>query len=64
MAPLTEAFKLLALHHTAEHLDDLVALPTKRRWSRTQLLEHLTEVEQQERARAAASNAMFGSGMP
>ena len=33
MAPLADALKLLGLHHTAAHLDDLVALATKRRWS-------------------------------
>jgi hypothetical protein len=37
MAPLPDALKLLGLHHTAEHLDDLVALATKRRWSPPQL---------------------------
>jgi len=37
------------LHHTATHLDDLVALATKRRWSPVQLLEHLVATEQQER---------------
>jgi DNA replication protein DnaC len=51
MAPLSEALKLLGLHHTAAHLDDLVALATTRRWSPTQLVEHLVEVEQPERAR-------------
>ena len=33
------------------HLDDVVALATKRRWSTLQLLEHLVESEQQERTR-------------
>ena len=37
------------MHHTATHLDDLVALATKRRWSPVQLLEHLVATEQQER---------------
>ena len=41
MAPLSETLKTLGLHHTATHLDDLVALATKRRWSPIQLLEHL-----------------------
>jgi hypothetical protein len=36
-------------------LDDLVAQATRRPWSSTQLLEHLVEVEQQERARRASS---------
>ena len=61
MAPLTDALKLLGLHHTAEHLDDLVALATKRRWSPTQLLEHLAEVEQQERARRSLERRLLRS---
>ena len=51
MTPLPEALKTLGWPYTAAHLDDLVALATKRRWSPTQLLEHLVEQEQQERAR-------------
>lgn len=61
MAPLTEALKLLGLHHTAGHLDDLVAQATKRRWSPTQLLEHLVEVEQQERARRSLERRLLRS---
>ena len=55
MAPLADTLKLLGLHHTAEHLADLVALATKRRWSPTQLLEHLADVEPQKRARRSAA---------
>jgi len=51
MAPLSDTLKALGLHHTAAHLDDLVALATKRRWSPVQLLEHLVATEQQERTR-------------
>lgn len=51
MAPLSETLKTLGLHPTATHLDDLVALATKRRWSPIQLLEHLVATEQQERTR-------------
>jgi DNA replication protein DnaC len=51
MAPLSETLKTLGLHHTATHLDDLVALATKRRWSPIQLLEHLVATEQLERTR-------------
>ncbi len=61
MAPLADALKLLGLHHTAEHLDDLVALATKRRWSPTQLLEHLADVEQQERARRSLERRLLRS---
>ena len=61
MAPLPDTLKLLGLHHTAEHLDDLVALATKRRWSPTQLLEHLADVEQQERARRSLERRLLRS---
>jgi DNA replication protein DnaC len=49
MAPLADQLAALGLRYTAAHLDDIVALATKRRWSTTQLLEHLVESEQQER---------------
>jgi DNA replication protein DnaC len=49
--PLPEQLTALGLRYTAAHLDDVVALATKRRWSATQLLEHLVEQEHQERTR-------------
>ncbi len=61
MPPLPDALKLLGLYHTAEHLDDLVVLATKRRWSPTQLLEHLADVEQQERARRSLERRLLRS---
>ena len=61
MALLADALKLLGLHHTAAHLDDLVALATKRRWSPTQLLEHLVSDEQQERARRSLERRLLRS---
>jgi DNA replication protein DnaC len=48
---LVDALTLIGLRHTAANLDDLVALATKRRWGPTQLLEHVAEVEQAERAK-------------
>lgn len=50
MNALTEQLTSLGLRHTAAHLDDTIALATKRRWSPTQLLEALVEGEQKERA--------------
>ena len=46
-----------ASHHTAAELDDLVALATKRRWSPTQLLEHVVEAESSASAPRRASSA-------
>jgi len=51
MASLADQLAALGLRYSAAHLDDVVALATKRRWSTTQLLEHLVESEQQERTR-------------
>jgi DNA replication protein DnaC len=51
MTPLADQLATLGLRYTAAHLDDVIALATKRRWSTTQLLEHLVEREQQERTR-------------
>ena len=45
MSALVDALKAIGLTHTAAELDDLVALATKRRWSATQLLEHVVEAE-------------------
>lgn len=51
MTPLADRLVALGLRVTAAHLDDVVALATKRRWSPVQLLEHLAETEQQDRTR-------------
>lgn len=41
----------LGLLATSESLDDLVALATKKRWGPLQILEHITAIEDKERAR-------------
>ena len=46
MSTLKNDLHALGLHYTAANLDDLVALATKRRFSTTQLLEHMAEQEQ------------------
>lgn len=51
MSALADALKAIGLTNTAAELDDLVALATKRRWNAMQLLEHITEAEQRERAK-------------
>lgn len=51
MTDLAAALKAIGLAHTAAELDDLVALATKRRWNATQLLEHIVDAEQRERAK-------------
>src|SRR5881397_232841 len=61
MAPLAEQLAALGLRYSAAHLDDVVALATKRRWSSTQLLEHLVESEQQERTRRSLERRLARS---
>jgi DNA replication protein DnaC len=61
MAPLADQLAALGLRYTAAHLDDVVALATKRRWSTTQLLEHLVESEQQERTRRSLERRLARS---
>lgn len=51
MTALADTLRAIGLAHTAASLDDLVALATKRRWSATQILEHIAEAELRERAR-------------
>jgi DNA replication protein DnaC len=61
MIPLPDTLKLLGLHYTAAHLDDFIALATKRRWSPTQLLEHLVDREQQARAQRSLERRLLRS---
>ena len=61
MTPLADQLAALGLRYTAAHLDDVVALATKRRWSTTQLLEHLAESEQQERTRRSLERRLARS---
>lgn len=39
----------IGLHYTAENLDDIIAMTTKKRWSPTQMLEHIAQVESKDR---------------
>jgi DNA replication protein DnaC len=48
---LTSNLQRLGLPHTAEHLNDLVARATQKRWSPVVLLEALVQAELDERAR-------------
>jgi DNA replication protein DnaC len=48
---LPEQLRLLGLRHTADSLDDMVALATRNRWGTQQILEHVTRLELEDRAR-------------
>ena len=61
MTTLADQLTALGLRDTAAHLDDVVALATKRRWSPTQLLEHLVTTEQQERIRRSLERRLARS---
>jgi len=61
MSTLAEALRAIGLTHTAGELDDLVALATKRRWSPTQLFEHVADAEQRERAQRSLERRVGSS---
>ena len=51
MTDLKSRLRDLGLFVTAAGLDDLIALATKKRWGPQQLLEHIVDVEEKDRAR-------------
>jgi DNA replication protein DnaC len=61
MTPLADRLTALGLRATAAHLDDVLALATKRRWSPLQLLEHLAATEQQERTQRSLERRLARS---
>jgi DNA replication protein DnaC len=48
---IKEQLRSLGLRHTAEILDDVVAVATKNRWGAQQVFEHVARIEAEERAR-------------
>ncbi len=48
---LAQKLKLSGLRYLADHLDDVVALATKKRWSTVQILEHIVALESDDRAK-------------
>jgi IstB-like ATP binding protein len=46
-----EQLRSLGLRHTADVLDDIVALATKNRWGAHQVFEHVARIEVEDRAR-------------
>ena len=51
MSDLNDRLRELGLRATAEQLSDIVARATKDRWSATQTLEHVADIEEKDRAR-------------
>ncbi len=51
MSDLRDRLRALGLIAAGSTLDDLVALATKKRWGPTEILEHVADVEEKDRAR-------------
>jgi DNA replication protein DnaC len=61
MSELDERLRKLGLRATAEGLSDLIARATKDRWGAAQLLEHVADLEEQERARRSMERRLSRS---
>lgn len=59
--PLAERLAALGLHATAAAMEDLIAKATKHRWGATELLEHVVDEEQKERARRSLERRLTRS---
>jgi len=58
---LAEQLRTMGLHHAAAQLDDLLALAAKKRWSPTQVLEHVAALEIEDRAKKSLENRLTRS---
>ena len=58
---LRERLRALGLTGAADGLDDVIALATKKRWSFTQLLEHVADIEERERSRRSLERRLSRS---
>lgn len=61
MSDLTEQLRNLGLRHTAENLDDLVAVATKRRHGVVEILERVAELENADRSRRSLERRLLRS---
>jgi DNA replication protein DnaC len=61
MSDLVHQLRTLGLRHTADHLDDLVALATKRRHGVVEILERVAELEHADRARRSLDRRLLRS---
>lgn len=55
---LSSLLSTLGLKHTSEHLDDLIATATKKRWGSRELLEHIAAQEQRDKARRSVEHRL------
>jgi len=61
MRDLKTLLRSLGLHATSATLDDIVALATKKRWGAAELLEHVADLEDKDRARRGLERRMSRS---
>jgi len=61
MTALNDRLATIGLRHTAAHLDDLIASATRKRWSPTQILEHVVEIEDHDRAQKSLERRLARS---
>ena len=58
---LRERLRALGLYALADLLDDVIPMATKKRWSPSQLFEHVAELEERERGRRSVERRMSRS---
>ena len=58
---LHQRLRALGLYALSDALDDIIAMSTKKRWSPTQLFEHVVTLEERERARRSVERRMSRS---
>ena len=61
MSDLRSRLRALGLLTASAMLDDLVALATKKRWGPTEILEHIADIEEKDRARRGLERRMSRS---
>lgn len=61
MSDLRDRLRALGLYAASSALDDLVALATKKRWGLTEILEHVADLEEKDRARRGLERRMSRS---
>src|SRR5215212_4069337 len=61
MSDVRDRLHALGVLSTAAAFDDLVALATKKRWGLTEILEHIADVEEKDRARRGLERRMSRS---
>jgi DNA replication protein DnaC len=61
MTDLDRRLKALGLYYSAEHIDDVLAHATKKRFTSRQLFEHVVHLEEQERARRSLERRLSRS---